>query len=167
MTTKVCSKCKLEKGALEFNHNKRHKDGLSAWCKSCTTEYNKDYFKKNRDVLIEAHKEFYIDHREEIKDYYTVRNITSDVRFSHRTSHLKKYGLSGEEYDEILIKQEGKCAICGRHQSELTRRLFIDHNHDTGKVRALLCYYCNTILSCAHDDIAILETTIKYLQLYK
>lgn len=62
---------------------------------------------------------------------------------SYRNNVLKRYGLTLEDYNEMFKNQEGRCAICGKHQSEFSKRLFVDHNHTTGKVRALLCSSCN------------------------
>ena len=52
---------------------------------------------------------------------------------------LKKYGLTLRQYDDMFEEQHGCCVICGRHQSEFKQKLAVDHNHTTGKVRALLC----------------------------
>ncbi len=56
------------------------------------------------------------------------------------------YGLNAVEYNRLFAIQSGRCAICGKHQSELKRRLDVDHDHETGKVRGLLCNYCNKII---------------------
>lgn len=56
---------------------------------------------------------------------------------------LKKYGLSLDAWNKMFVKQEGKCAICKRHQTELNKVLCVDHNHDTKQVRKLLCMECN------------------------
>lgn len=74
-----------------------------------------------------------------------------------------KYGLSKEEYDDLFIKQNNKCAICGREFNE-TLKAFVDHCHITGKVRGLLCTNCNTLLGMAKDSIETLKTAIEYLQ---
>ncbi len=59
-----------------------------------------------------------------------------------RRFHLKKtFGISEEEYTQMLLKQNGVCAICG--EAEKRRNLAIDHDHHTGKIRALLCMRCN------------------------
>src|SRR6476469_6189244 len=68
-----------------------------------------------------------------------------------RKSHLKRtYGITFEEYDFMLDRQNGVCAICkGVHG----RRLAVDHNHETGKVRGLLCGSCNAALFLLEDSI--------------
>lgn len=67
---------------------------------------------------------------------------------SQRKYNLKnKYRITPQECDELLAKQEGRCAICKVHESDLPRRLSVDHDHRTGEVRGLLCIKCNTNLA--------------------
>lgn len=54
-----------------------------------------------------------------------------------------RYGITTKEYNQLFASQGGKCAICSAHQSTLQRRLDVDHDHKTSKVRGLLCNYCN------------------------
>lgn len=61
-----------------------------------------------------------------------------------RNSHLfRTYGITLEEYDDLLRKQDEKCAVCMRHYTEFSKNLAVDHDHTTGEVRGLLCTYCN------------------------
>jgi hypothetical protein len=57
-----------------------------------------------------------------------------------------KYGISPSLYNKLFKQQSGCCGVCARHQSKLGRRLDIDHDHKTGRVRGLLCNYCNKII---------------------
>lgn len=77
---------------------------------------------------------------------------------------LKKYNLTLEDYNRMVIKQKGSCAGCNRHQDEFKNLLSVDHNHKTGKVRGLLCQPCNLVLGNAFDNVKILEQLIKYLK---
>lgn len=62
-----------------------------------------------------------------------------------RNSALRsRYGITTEQYDEMLAEQAGVCAICGNPPKK--RRLYVDHDHDTGRVRGLLCAHCNSSL---------------------
>ena len=74
------------------------------------------------------------------------------------------YGLTLEQYHRMFEKQEDRCGICKRHQSEFKKRLFVDHCHETGKVRGLLCFKCNNLLGQANDDPSILQNAIEYLK---
>ena len=57
--------------------------------------------------------------------------------------YKREYGITLEDYDLMLIEQEGKCAVCGSDDPKGKGRFHVDHDHDTGKVRGLLCHYCN------------------------
>jgi hypothetical protein len=84
-----------------------------------------------------------------------------EIACSTRTKRLqKRYGLSDEEYDTLLAKQGGACAICRRR---LRGRLCVDHCHFTGLVRGLLCRKCNLGLGCLVDDAASLISAFAYL----
>ena len=64
-----------------------------------------------------------------------------------RDAQLKKlYGITLDEYNTLYELQDGKCAICGKHNSEFTKSLAVDHDHKTSKIRELLCILCNTQL---------------------
>lgn len=73
----------------------------------------------------------------------------------------RKYGLTQKEYTEMLDKQKGVCAICG---GVCTRRLAVDHDHETGKVRGLLCNNCNRGLGHFQDNVGFLDAAIRYLK---
>jgi hypothetical protein len=62
-------------------------------------------------------------------------------------SKAKRYGLSLEEYCLMVLRQKGRCAICDAEGDVLC----LDHDHSTGKLRALLCHRCNTRLACLED----------------
>lgn len=74
-----------------------------------------------------------------------------------------KYGITLEEYNRMFNEQQGCCAICNTHQSDLTKALSVDHNHDTGEVRGLLCNRCNVALGYMNDDAKLLLNASQYL----
>lgn len=63
---------------------------------------------------------------------------------SRKRSLRNKYSMTVENYNKLLAQQGGKCAICRKHQSEFKYPLHVDHDHQTGRVRGLLCCGCNT-----------------------
>jgi hypothetical protein len=71
----------------------------------------------------------------------------SDRRY--RTHVKREYGLSSNDYVRLLTFQQGRCAICGVHESLLPHRLCVDHAHATGEVRGILCRPCNASLGSA------------------
>lgn len=81
-----------------------------------------------------------------------------------RTSYLKRtHGLTITEYDEILEAQSNGCWICGKAPEEIGKRLSVDHDHSTGKIRGLLCVNCNIGLGNFRDDPRLLTRAIEYL----
>ncbi len=77
-----------------------------------------------------------------------------------------KYNISEDEYSEMLARQDGKCAVCGKKfdlEHKYARSIHIDHSHKTGKFRGLLCSDCNLGLGRFKDDPKLLATAIAYL----
>ena len=101
---------------------------------------------------------------------HTIDNLRNECIACERNNYLrKKYNLSLEEAQALLIKQEGRCKIClkeinfyvpGGTKESIIR---VDHCHSTHKVRGLLCNTCNFLLGCAMDNISILHSAIGYL----
>lgn len=83
-----------------------------------------------------------------------------------RSSHLKRsYGITEEDYSTLLSKQKYMCFGCGiQHQDNKKERLFVDHDHTTGKVRGLLCHHCNIALGSVKDNVETLKKLITYLE---
>ncbi len=98
------------------------------------------------------------------KEYNKKYYKTKDKEKSRRRRLMFMYGITPEDYDVLYEKQQGRCAICGKHQSELKRALHIDHNHETKKVRGLLCMPCNSLLGYSYDNVEILKKAIEYLK---
>ena len=83
----------------------------------------------------------------------------------HRRALIERYGLTESEYESMWQSQQGLCAICKRPEPESIRaRLCIDHCHDTGRVRGLLCGFCNTGLGGFRDNVESLRSAIAYLE---
>lgn len=76
------------------------------------------------------------------------------------------YGIDNGWYNKKFNEQQGCCAVCGIHQSELKRGFDIDHNHFTNQVRGLLCTNCNNGIGRFKENIQTLEKAIKYLEYY-
>lgn len=74
------------------------------------------------------------------------------------------YGVTPEQYQELLEKQNYSCATCGKHETEFGRKLAIDHDHKTGEIFGLLCQYCNHRLIGKHRDPRIFEAAARYLE---
>lgn len=80
---------------------------------------------------------------------------------THDTYVRRAYGLEVGEYNRILTRQNGGCAICGKKPRK--RFLAVDHDHTTGRVRGLLCYFCNKALGVFEYDATTASRASKYL----
>ena len=76
---------------------------------------------------------------------------------------LRKFGISWAEYETMFLLQGGVCAICKKPEQQ-EKRLAVDHCHDTGKVRGLLCSMCNTAIGKLNDSVELLQRAIEYLE---
>jgi hypothetical protein len=75
----------------------------------------------------------------------------------------RRYGITVEEYDAMLEQQGNRCAICRTDKPGGKGRFHVDHDHQTGEVRGLLCNNCNRALGHFKDNVLILEQAIRYL----
>lgn len=78
-------------------------------------------------------------------------------------SFVKNYGLTKEQYLQMLKAQGGRCKICGVDSTILKKKLSIDHNHKTSKVRGLLCDACNCGIGHFKDDPLLMTKAIEYI----
>lgn len=84
-------------------------------------------------------------------------------RAARDSRRKRKYRITRAEYCDLLTQQKGRCKICNVHYGEELR---VDHNHETGEVRALLCNNCNTGLGLFKEDPDRMKSAIEYLHRY-
>lgn len=158
--TKFCKYCRRDLILSEFNQ-KRIDDpesGLRAACINCNiksrykkAEWEKPGFKPKFQRKKDRHG----------KVPFGTKAYKTSVILYHR------YKINLEAYNEMFLKQQGCCDICGKHQSTLKKTLAVDHNHKTGKVRSLLCNRCNQGIGSLDDSIELLLTATNYLKKYE
>ena len=128
-------------------------------------EYKDSYYQRNKEALKAKKKIYYIENRDIIL-------TKSRERAKHRKEQVKDYqlsyyfGISLDEYNKMFDSQQGCCAICGTHQSSLSKSLAVDHDHITGKVRGLLCNKCNAALGLLKDDPEVVKKAAGYLEYF-
>jgi len=124
---------------------------------------NKAYREKNKEKIRAYARAYYENNREKLNvKHKAYREKNRDKK---RGGELKrKFGIGLHEYNLILTEQKGKCACCGIHQNELTMNLAVDHDHDTGLIRGLLCGNCNTAIGKLGDNIEGLMKALNYLE---
>ena len=135
---KICRTCKETKSLTDFHTRRNSVDGYRNECKLCF----RFRAKTNRKL-----------------------KGRSETPEQNRKWNLKsKYNISPEEYNLLLNKQNQVCAIC--HNMCITgRKLAVDHNHKTGKIRGLLCSECNNGIGKLKDDPELLKRAIVYLNI--
>ena len=149
---------------------KEQKEQRKLW-REANKEHLKEYGKKYREANKEKTKADLKRWKEEnsthVQNYY--KQWSENNKDYHKDKHLRySYGISLEEYNTMREQQNAKCACCGVDETETPRgRLFVDHCHSSGKIRALLCQHCNTALGMVKDDVEILSSLITYLQEHK
>jgi hypothetical protein len=143
---KKCPKCKITRQTNKFFTNKSRYDGLSSYCKECAREYAQTPEYKERQRI----------HRQTIK----YQEIASNSYF------LRKYKITYADKLKMFGDQNGCCAICEK-EMVMGSACHLDHCHNTGVIRALLCSSCNRGLGYFYDNIKILENAKKYLKKYE
>jgi len=134
-------------------------------CVECAKRYSKtrhesgktkEWVENNRSIVNSHNK----------KRYSNLSPEEKKLRL--RKQHVATYGLTLEQYDSMLENQDGLCAICGKKSSHSHHKnLCIDHNHETGKIRGLLCDLCNKGIGCLRDDVDLLRSAVLYLEKYQ
>lgn len=144
----VCKKCKKEKGAIDF-----YKKSMSM-CKDCVKESNKSYKARKREKILKDHIEYNLRNKAAIRLYCEEYYIKNKERLL-----LKRYNITLEAYKKLYERQNGRCFICQREVD-----LVVDHCHETGEVRGLLCKKHNSAIGFMEDNIVFLERAIEYLR---
>lgn len=142
---------------LEWSGKNRPKER----CDPCRVVRNREKGRERSIAWIKANPDLA---RERWRQGYQ-RNIER-IRATKLDQHYRyKYGITRAERDRMLAEQGGRCKICGgepdpRHQGG---RLHVDHCHETGRVRGLLCGHCNTAIGLLKEDPRLFESAVLYL----
>jgi hypothetical protein len=124
---------------------------------------------KRLEVEREARKRLLEKNPNYHKEWVAKNPPTLDNLLEQRYKQVTKlYGLTKEAYLNMIRSQDNKCAICKRKETTLNKRglvrpLCVDHCHVSGKVRALLCNHCNSMLGHARDNKELLLSAVSYL----
>lgn len=135
------------------------------------TEYNKAYYKANKAQLLARQKRWYEENKERIlaaqktpearKRAAENRRKCPTLKMRVRRYWLKSaYGMTQNDWADMFGRQGNACAVCGKTD---TKRWAVDHDHKTGKVRAVLCLRCNILLGHAKENMQTLQSAIDYL----
>lgn len=136
MTETLCPKCNRSLPSDRFNKHKRQ-------CNDCRAAVQRAYVERNRMTVYERNKAW--------------RDAGGT-----RASTVGAYGLTVTEYESLLAAQGGLCGIC-KETCPSGRNLAVDHDHETGKVRGLLCTRCNPGLGYFRDDAERLRAALQWI----
>ncbi len=137
---KTCSTCGETKSLSDFYRRAASSDGLAPNCKGCRKD---------------AKAAWLLNHPERFREM-------------QRKAALKRnYGLLPVDFDALLKKQNGGCAICNSSKPGGKGNFHVDHDHETGQVRGLLCADCNMGLGKFKDNIDVLKAATSYLRRFK
>jgi hypothetical protein len=130
------------------------KHGISRRCKSCSYVARTAHRKAN-PVTPELKARYLSNYR---------KNNPETARQNDLRRSLARFGLTFSAYTALVDAQQGLCAICGQIEPSGKKRLAVDHCHQTGKVRGLLCSKCNTGIGLFNDDPGLLRRVAEYLE---
>ena len=170
-----------EKREYQRKYRKTHSDKVKKWRRSyynthreqiCAkaSEWRKqhpDYSRKISQAWREQHPEYSREWREQHYDQqqiYDYKYNKTHLEAKRKTRRKRLYGITHENYEQLLENQNGVCAICGENRSK--HALGVDHNHTTKSIRGLLCKKCNIALGYMEDNIGWLQKMISYLELH-
>lgn len=148
----------LKKECDQRSHQRpEYKEVMAKWAREHRDQMNANQAKYRADHLEEcreASRKWARENRERLR----------------RDKWLQRYGVTAEWYDATLEAQHGGCAICGTKQpskNERVRYFSVDHDHETGQPRGLLCAAHNLMLGLVSDQPELLEVAAAYLRKFK
>ncbi|MFI1506431.1 endonuclease VII domain-containing protein [Streptomyces sp. NPDC020597] len=170
-----CSRCKRHLPRAAFAGNKAMPDGLQAYCRECSAEYYRQRQeakgKKVREKVAVPPGHKRCPQCESVKPHaeWEVNKSSSDGWSSYcrecraernRISYFKrKYGLTPKELDALITSQRGVCCICLAAPAA-----HVDHCHETGRVRGVLCFSCNAALGQFKDRPDVIRRAATYVE---
>ncbi|MGW3358483.1 endonuclease VII domain-containing protein [Streptomyces bungoensis] len=178
-SVKYCAKCKRDQPLEAFARDRNRRDGLQAHCRECVAEYSAAHYRRRREAIGKPVRE-----RVDVPDGHKLcracgvvkphsewhRNATASDGLSTRCKacraergrqdHLKRqYGITEAERDELIASQGGVCCIC-----LAAPPAHVDHCHNTGRVRGVLCFSCNAALGQFKDQPEAIRRAAAYVE---
>ena len=148
---KTCNKCDVELVVGE-NITQPCLDNSLYICKPCTRKYDQGNYRGKRELKLAQVKAYADENREAVRE----NNRWAKIK------HL--YDLTQSGWNEIFKSQGGCCRLCDKHATEIKETLHVDHCHETGEVRGLLCKSCNSALGALGDNVEGLQKALDYLK---
>lgn len=156
---KVCTRCNILRPLDDFGVERSRKDGRQRHCRACRRDGTRELYGADaafRDKRAEYFRKYRQKYRENERDRQRAAKL------------WLTYGMTLDQFTELNEAQGGGCAICGGgphggHRTARKKWLSVDHCHETGRIRGLLCDNCNIGIGKFKDDPALLLAAIEYL----
>ncbi|HYD09164.1 MAG TPA: endonuclease VII domain-containing protein [Acidimicrobiales bacterium] len=160
---KRCRDCGEVKPVEDFYRHEGCRDGFRPECKACNLAEKARKHRENPEPARVRTRTWQEDNPDRYRENQRTFRESGGKKRSDRRSYLKrKYGISLEDYDAMLEAQDGRCAICGRLPRD-DISLHVDHHHDSGRLRGLLCFPCNVTVGLIREDRDRLRSIADYL----
>lgn len=169
---KKCNECGEMKPQDAFSLGSTYRGGRNPVCKICKQEYGRQWRKDNNEKSRGGAKKQREKHPHRAKEWKEKNPVydrewkakNQDKLMSNRLKN--KYGITSEQYDQMVVDQGGRCAVCleiplGRKGHS---KLNVDHDHLSGVVRGLLCGKCNMALGLLRENTDIMLNLVAYTQ---
>lgn len=140
---KICCLCNRPVHISQFRKDKDRHDGLSNKCRPCANSWHREYRKLNPGLR---------------------ERYAPSIKYPRKSYLKREYKLTQSEYEEMLYQQSGGCAVCGKTAPGGRGSFHIDHNHESGVIRGLLCAPCNMGIGQLGDSADRLRLAIAYLE---
>ncbi|MGM9337489.1 endonuclease VII domain-containing protein [Streptomyces murinus] len=178
-SAKECGKCGRDLPRAAFARDRNRRDGLQPYCRECVAEYGAAHYRRRREAMGKTVRQKVAvpaGHKrcpqcQEVKPHaqWERHKSSSDGWASYcrtcragrnRTSYFKrKYGLTEAERDSLIVSQGGVCCIC-----LAAPPAHVDHCHETGRVRGVLCFSCNAALGQFKDQPEVIRRAAAYVE---
>ncbi|MEY2423977.1 MAG: hypothetical protein QOI95_4044 [Acidimicrobiaceae bacterium] len=161
---KRCQVCGEQKLLDDFYRSAGMRDGHRNDCKSCNLAAKKRRYDADPQLEIARVKKWQQANADRLNAYRRVHNATPERKRALRNGYYRRtFGITADDVDAMIEKQGGKCIICGRTPERLAS-WHVDHCHDTGVVRGILCIDCNQGIGKFHEDPERLRAAADYLE---
>jgi hypothetical protein len=174
----ICKYCNLEKDLNEFDSFGQSKSwSKGRVCRICKKDIkrknNAIRYEKTKDInkesKLQRNRKWHTENKEKVR----LRNKSWQENNRDKVKHntlMSAHGISYEKYKEMLQRQDGVCAICKKKECKIVKKtgrvksLCVDHSHENGNIRGLLCDDCNVAIGKFKEDIGSLKNAIEYLE---
>jgi hypothetical protein len=170
--TWVCKKCKKEKPLTAFYRNRKMPSGRQQPCGECVKAVTRSYYAKNKAMCLDKCKAYRLKNIDRIKEQQKQYYHKDRMAYRLRARYMK-FGITPEAFLGKLNELNFRCEICGEEEGDKwdgfllidgKKPLAVDHDHNTGNYRGLLCRRCNKAIGAFGDSIELLEKAVEYLK---